>query len=88
MSTDLPHVPSEVELLHTYLGQRLHEEGADISLDAALSGFEAYYRQLRDIRSKVRQATESLDRGEGGPLDVEALVASVRERLAVQGIVD
>lgn len=86
MSTDIPQVPTEVELLHTYLGRRLHDEGSDLSLEDALSGFENYYRQLREVRSKVRAAADSLDRGEGSPLDVEGLVSQVRARLAAQGI--
>lgn len=88
MSTDIPPVPSEVELLHTYLGRRLHDEGPELSWDEVLTGFESYYRQLREIRSKVRVAAESLDRGEGSPLDVEKLVSQVRARLAAQGITD
>jgi hypothetical protein len=88
MATDMPHVPSEVELLHIYLGQRLQNDAGDLSLDAALSGFQDYYRQLRDLRSKVRQALESLDRGEGRPLDVESVIGRVRKRLADQGLTD
>ena len=87
MATDIPHVPNDVELLHTYLGQRL-ELGVDLSLDAALSGFQDYYRQLRDLRGKVRQAEDSLARGEGRLLDVEAVIGRVRERLADQGVHD
>ena len=88
MATDMPHVPSEVELLHIYLGQRLQNDAGDLSLDAALSGFQDYYQQLRDLRGKVRQAIESLDRGEGRPLDVESVIGRVRKRLADQGLTD
>jgi hypothetical protein len=88
MATDMPHVPTEVELLHNYLGQRLQDDGGDLSLDAALSGFQEYYRQLRDLRNKVRQADDSLARGQGRPLDVEAIIGRVRKRLADQGVTD
>jgi hypothetical protein len=40
------------------------------------------------LRDKVQVAMDSLDRGEGAPLDVEALVKRVRARLATYGIVD
>jgi hypothetical protein len=86
MTTDMPHVPSEVELLHNYLGQRIKDNGDSLSLDAALSGFQEYYSQLRNMRSKVRQAMDSLERGEGRPLDVDALIGRVRKRLAEQGV--
>ena len=85
MAADASHVPSDVELLHGYLGQCLARNRADLSLDAALAGFEDYYRQLHDLRGKVRQAEQSLARGEGGPLDVEAVIARIRKRLAEQG---
>ena len=88
MATDMPNVPTEVELLHSYLGQRLQDDGGNLSLDAAFSGFQDYYRQLRNLRSKVRKAEDSLARGQGRPLDVEAAIGRVRKRLAEQGITD
>lgn len=88
MATDLPHSPSDVELLHNYLGQRLERDGTDLPLEDALAGFEEYCRQLRELRGKVRQAEESLARGHGMPLDAEAIVRRVRTRLAAQGITE
>ena len=88
MATDIPNVPSDVELLHDYLGKQLARDEQELSLDEALSGFQEYYRQLRDLRGKVRQAEDSLARGEGRPLDVEAVLSRVRRRLAEQSITD
>jgi hypothetical protein len=88
MATDLPNTPSDVELLHNYLGQRLQRDGIDLPLDDALAGFEEYYRQLRDLRGKVREAEESLARGHGKPLDAEAMIRRVRKRLAEQGVAE
>lgn len=87
MSTNAANYPSDVQLLHTYLGERLQNEGSQISLDSALSGFQEYYRQLRKLRGKVREAIDSLDRNGGQVLDVDAVVQQVRSRLAEQGVV-
>ena len=87
MSTDSANYPSDVQLLHTYLGERLQNEGSQISLDSALSGFQDYYGQLRTLRSKVSEAMDSLSRNGGQTLDVDAVVQRVRERLAERGIV-
>jgi hypothetical protein len=86
MATDLPQSPSDIELLHDYLGKQLAEPGRSLSLDEVLAGFQEYYRQLRLLRSRVQQAEDSLDRGEGRPLDVDSLIARVRKRLLEQGI--
>ena len=88
MATDIPHTPSEVELLHDYLGKQLEGAGPNVSLDSALAGFQEYYRQLREVRAKVRQAEDSLAAGKGKPLDVDALITRVRKRLAEQGVTD
>jgi hypothetical protein len=88
MSTQLSSNPSDVQLLHQYLGHALTCDNQGLTLDEALLGFAEYYRQLRDVRGKVQAAEGSLARGEGKPLDVEGLIRRVRERLATQGIVD
>ena len=88
MATDSPQTPTDVELLRDYLGERIDHEGRDLSLDEALSGFQEYHRQLQDLRAKVRQAEDSLARGEGRPLDVEAVIGRLRKRLTEQGVGD
>jgi hypothetical protein len=87
MAADMPYMPTDVQLLHGYLGKRLETAGDNVSLDDALTGFQEYYSQLRDLRGKVRQAERSLDQGNGNPLDVEAIVGRVRKRLTEKGIV-
>jgi hypothetical protein len=88
MSTDTPFTPSDVELLHSYLGRTLQHPGETRSLDDALAGLQQYYRQLRDLRAKARQAEDSLNEGKGNPLDVDKVIARVRTRLAAMGITD
>lgn len=86
MATDSTVSRSDAELLRDYLDERIDREDPDLSLDDALAGFQAYHRQLQDLRAKVRQAEDSLARGEGRPLDVEAIIGRVRKRLTEQGV--
>jgi hypothetical protein len=88
MATDIPSAPTDVQLLHEYLGKAIAGDQSGMTLDEALTGFQEYYRQLRDLRSKVRQAEDSLARGEGRLLDVDGIIARVRRRLAEQGVAE
>ena len=88
MATDSPETPTDIELLRDYLGERIDQFGRDLSLDEALAGFQEYHRQLQELRGKVREAENSLARGEGRPLDVDAIIGRVRKRLAEQGVSD
>ena len=88
MSTESAHSPTDVELLHGYLGRQLDCVGEHLSLDDALAGFQEYYRQLNQLRAKVRQAEESLAVGHSKVLDVDALVERVRTRLQQEGVDD
>jgi hypothetical protein len=88
MATDASNAHSDTQLLHDYLGKQLDGNSPVIPLDEALKGFQEYYRQLNEVRSKVRQAEISLAEGRGKPLDVDALITRVRKRLAEQGITE
>lgn len=43
----------------------------------------AYYSQLRQLRSMVHAAEESLRQGKAKPLDCDALISRVRDRIAI-----
>jgi hypothetical protein len=88
MSTELPNAYSDVQLLHDYLGKALAGDSAGLTLHEALTGFQEYYMQRRELRAKVQEAEHSLARGEGRPLDVVGVIARVRRRLAEEGITD
>jgi len=88
MATDIPQVPTDVQLLYDYLGQRLRDEGDDVSLAQTLADFQEYRRQLKDLRTKIGAAEQSIARGEAKPLDADEVKALARKRLAQQGITD
>lgn len=79
---------TEVELLHYYLGLRIARGSKDITIEQALQDYSEYRRQLDDFRAKLREAEESSARGDSGPLDLEALMDRVRDRLELHGITE
>jgi len=88
MATELASEMTEAELLHSYLGRRLSKGARKESIESLLADYAQYRRELEEIRAKVREGLESLDRGEGRPLDLEALFARVDKRLDAEGIPD
>jgi hypothetical protein len=81
MSTDLPNLPTDAQLLYDYLGARLSTSTAAPSGVEVLADLAAYQSQLDRLRAMVREGEASLDAGEGRELDVEALLERVRRRI-------
>lgn len=79
---------TELETLHRFLGRLIKRGGAELSIDTAMRQFAIYFEELTELRGSLDEARASLDRGEGKPLDLEALNQRVRMRLAEQGIVE
>ncbi len=77
---------TDVETLHFFLGRLIERGEAELSFDEALSKFQCYLSELSDLKEKARKGIDSLDRGEGCSLDVEALISRVSARLAARGI--
>lgn len=88
MSTELPTNYTEAELLYHYLGEQMGKSGRDAPLEDLLSGYLRYRRELRDLRTKLRAAEASSDRGESDELDIDSLIAEVTRELASEGITD
>lgn len=87
MATDSNSVssPTDAELLHVFLGQRIANGGRDASIDELLGEFSEYRRQLESLRASLRIAEEQSARGESTRLDLEAIFESVHRRIAEQG---
>ena len=78
MATDL----TELERLHRWVGEQLENGGREMCLDESLAGFRAYQDEAERFNKMLQQSIEEAKRGEAKPLDVGALKARVRERLA------
>jgi hypothetical protein len=86
MATDVSSELTEVELLYQYIGRRLTNGARKLPLAQLMSDYAEYRCQLEEWRNKVREGLDSLDRGEGRPLDLDALSARVDKRLDAEGI--
>jgi hypothetical protein len=85
MSTDLPPLPSDAQLLYEYLGQRVDEHR---SAREVLDALQAYSAQLGRLREMIREAEESLSQGLAKELDVSSLLDRVRQRVPLEGSSD
>jgi hypothetical protein len=79
---------TEIQIFHQFLGERLSQFGADFTPEDAVQEFRAYQEELERCRREVELAVEQSRRGESRPLDMGALKAEVRRRLAEKGISD
>jgi antitoxin ParD1/3/4 len=60
-------------------------ESVEMVIIAALRLLQEHERKLEELRAELRPALESLDRGEGIPLDMEDIIRRGRARLAAEG---
>jgi antitoxin ParD1/3/4 len=60
-------------------------ESEEAVMVAALRLLQERERRLEELRAEIRPALESLDRGEGIPLDFEEVKVRGRQRLAAEG---
>jgi len=88
MATDNPSNPTEAESLYQYLGERIANGGRDLSAADLIADFDEYCQQLQALRAKLGEAEDSLDRGEAGPLDLNALLQRVEQRWDEKGIAE
>jgi len=86
MATENPTQLTEAECFYQYLGQRISNGGRDTTAAQLLADFEQYYRQLQDLRAKIREAEASSARGESKPLDLDEFFQRVEKRWDEKGI--
>jgi hypothetical protein len=84
MSTDLPNLPSDAQLLYEYLGQQV-SSGEQRPAREVLDDLQAYSAQLERLRQMVREADESLAQGRAKELDLPALLERIRRRDTIEG---
>jgi hypothetical protein len=84
MSTDLPSLPSDAQLLYEYLGRQIDAGSEEESGQAVVADLAAYQQQLDRLRELIRAGEQSLDAGRARELDLDALLARVQQRIASQ----
>ncbi len=84
MNSDLTNT-TDAELLYGFLGQFLAAGGRDQPVQAVIDEFAAYRSEVRRLQELVAVAHQESDAGLSGPLDIEAVVARGKARLAAEG---
>ena len=86
MSTESPQYG--LHSFYEYLGRRLESGRQEISPEESVKEYRAYLDELERFRQRVQTSVDQADRGEAKPLDHDALMQRVSERLAKEGITD
>ncbi len=76
-------IGNEIQAFHEFLGRRMHDPA--ITPEQSVQEFRAYQEELRRAQAELRESHEEFRQGKAKPLDVDALMARVRTRLARQG---
>ena len=82
MAADSSYLPTDAQLLYDYLGRMIERGAAQQPAAELIAELSDYSNQLEKLRHMVSEAEESLARGEGRPIDLDALMQRVRRRLA------
>ncbi|MCA9099554.1 MAG: hypothetical protein KDA63_00280 [Planctomycetales bacterium] len=78
MSTDQP---SEFDAFTAFVDRRYGGDLNNMSLEDALADFRAYERDLARLKAHLQPAIDQADRGEAKPLDIDALLDRVHQRI-------
>lgn len=80
--------PSELESFHRFLTEQLSGGRSDLSPEESVEAFRTYQRELKRIQEEIAPAVEAYKRGEGRPVDYEAIKDEVTQRLRERGATD
>lgn len=75
---------TELERFRRFLTRWIEAEGPDQSLDHVIGEFRLYQQELERFKEGMRQSADDIERGDFGPLDVEALKAEIRADIAAE----
>ena len=78
MSTDSS---SELVAFHHFLGQQIQRGDTQLSPEASVRAYRAYCEELERFRQDLAPSLAEADRGEARPLDVDALMRRVNQRI-------
>lgn len=81
----MPAESTELQQFHSYLTRWIESEGPDQSLFNVIEEFRLYQQELERFNEKMQQAADDIERGDVGPLDLEALKAEIRSVATKQG---
>ena len=83
MSQEIP--PSDIHSFYEFLGRRIEVGEQKLTPEESVKEFREY---CREVERFIRETNESIESGQSKPLDHEALMERVRQRLTAEGITD
>jgi hypothetical protein len=85
MSTE---TPNDFHDFNRFVAEQLADRTVDLSLEESVAAFRAYQSELARCREQLQPAIDELDSTGGSNLDVEAIIARGKQKLAEEGILD
>ncbi len=82
MSTDFAF---ERDAFNAFLDQGFVVSEGDATLEEAIAAFRAYQSDLERLKKKLEPSLEQANRGEARPLDLDAVLQRVRQRMDQRG---
>ena len=76
----------ELSAFSRFVTDRLSDDESDLSLEESVHAYREYQEELARFNEGLMRSVAQAERGEAGPLDVEAVKQRVRARLAQDGI--
>jgi hypothetical protein len=83
MATGIPQ--DEIHVFYDFLGRRIERISGSLSPEESVQEFRLYQEELNRFVEETKSAIEQSQRGESRPLDVDALMQRVKDRLAESG---
>ena len=80
MATGIPQ--NEICAFYDFLGRRIENTSGSLSPEESVQEFRLYQEELNRFVAETRPAIEQSERGESQPLDVDALMQRVQDKLA------
>lgn len=74
-----------IQSFYEFLGRRLDAGAGDLTPAESVREFELYQEELRRLVHETQPAVEQSRKGETRPLDVDAIMQRVTDRLAQEG---
>ena len=73
---------------YRFLGEQIDSGAKEMSLEESVEAFRAGQRDAARLRQRLAPSIEQARRGESKPLDAEAVIERVADRLSKEGIAD
>ena len=85
MSTESPN---DFQDFNKFVTEHLSDHASNLSLEEGVAAFRAYQSELARCREEIKPAIDELDETGGTDLDIDAIIARGKKKLAEEGILD